>query len=192
MENETEQKEYTYAGFCIRTGASIIDGILFSMIVIPIMIMVYGLDQVLIEYGLNLNQELYSEEFFLGSVDFLLNIILPILGTVFFWVHKSATPGKIILGLKVVDEETGNKLTVKQSFKRYFSFLIYVFPIFIVLIPSVNENQMDIASATSFIIILIGIIFLVWNKKKQGLHDKLAKTVVIRYEKRTEYVKFTQ
>ena len=71
MENETEQNKYEYAGFWIRTGASIIDGILLAMITIPIMIMVYGLDEAL-----------YSEKFILGAVDFFLNITLPLFATV--------------------------------------------------------------------------------------------------------------
>ena len=59
MKGKTEQNECEYAGFWIRTGASLIDGILFLMITIPIMIMIYGLEQVL-----------YSEEFILGRLIF--------------------------------------------------------------------------------------------------------------------------
>jgi len=156
MEDKTEQNEYEYAGFWIRTGASLIDAILFFMITMPIMIMVYGLDQTL-----------HPEEFILGAVDFLINFTLPLFATVILWMYKSATPGKMILGLTVVDEETGNKLTIGQSFGRYFSYLIAVIPL------------------------LIGILWVAWDKKKQGWHDKLAKTVVIRNKKRTDDVTFT-
>jgi len=156
MKGKTEQNECEYAGFWIRTGASLIDGILFLMITIPIMIMIYGLEQVL-----------YSEEFILGAADFLINFTLPLFATVIFWMYKSATPGKMILGLAVVDEQTGNKLTIGQSFGRYFSYLLAIIPLF------------------------IGILWVAWDKKKQGWHDKLAKTVVIRNKKRTEGVKFT-
>jgi uncharacterized RDD family membrane protein YckC len=155
MENETEQNKYEYAGFWIRTGASIIDGILLAMITIPIMIMVYGLDEAL-----------YSEKFILGAVDFFLNITLPLFATVILWMYKSATPGKMILGLSVVDQQTGNKLTIGQSFGRYFAYIIAIIPL------------------------LLGIFWVAWDKKKQGWHDKLAKTVVIRNKKRTEDVKF--
>ena len=148
MENEIEQNEYEYAGFWIRTGASIIDLILLMMIILPIMIMVYGAEQTF-----------NSEEFILGSVDFLLNYTLPLFGTVIFWMYKSATPGKMVLHLKVLDEETGGKLTIGQSIGRYFAYI------------------------PAMLIFMLGIFWIAWDKKKQGWHDKLAKTVVVRNKK---------
>ena len=44
-------------------------------------------------------------------------------------MYKSATPGKMILGLSVVDQQTGNKLTIGQSFGRYFAYIIAIIPL---------------------------------------------------------------
>jgi uncharacterized RDD family membrane protein YckC len=179
MEQQTIQKEYQYAGFWVRAWAIIIDLILLAMITMPILIMVYGVEKVF-----------ESEEFILGGVDLLISWIIPTFATIALWVYKSATPGKMIFNLTVVDEKTGNKLTVKQSFKRYFFQSIYFFPIFMGALFSIDEVQMVIRSVISFLIVLIVIIFLVINKKKKAFHDKMAKTVVIQEKKQTAKVVF--
>jgi uncharacterized RDD family membrane protein YckC len=40
-----------------------------------------------------------------------------------FWLYKSATPGKMVLNIKVVDVDTGEKLSVGQSIGRYFAYI---------------------------------------------------------------------
>lgn len=156
MEDKLEQEEYEYAGFWIRVGASLIDVTLLLMVTLPLTLMIYGSEAVW-----------NSEEIILGPADFLINYSLPFFATIIFWMYKSATPGKMILKLKILDEKTGNKLTIGQSIGRYLAY----FPAMLVL--------------------LLGIFWVAWDKKKQGWHDKLAKTVVVRNKKRTEDVKFT-
>jgi uncharacterized RDD family membrane protein YckC len=60
MDNE----KYEYAGFWIRTGASLIDGLLIVMITLPLTMMIYG----------NLVWE--NEEMLLGPADFLINYVI--------------------------------------------------------------------------------------------------------------------
>jgi uncharacterized RDD family membrane protein YckC len=50
--------------------------------------------------------------------DFLINYVLPFVATILFWLYKSATPGKMVLNIKVVDVDTGEKLSVGQSIGR--------------------------------------------------------------------------
>jgi len=88
--------------------------------------------------------------------DFIVNWIFPLVATVVFWVYKSATPGKMALKAKVVDARTGYTPTVKQSIIRYIGYYISLLPIG------------------------LGFLWVGWDKKKQGWHDKLAGTVVIR------------
>ncbi|HUH43257.1 MAG TPA: RDD family protein [Sulfurimonas sp.] len=151
-----EETDYEYAGFWVRVGASLIDLALLLMITLPLTLMIYGSDTVW-----------NSEAMILGPADFLINYSLPFFATVIFWMYKSATPGKMVLQLKVLDEETGNKLTIGQSIGRYFAYI------------------------PAMLIFMIGIFWVAWDKKKQGWHDKLAKTVVVRNKKRVEDVKFT-
>ncbi len=155
MDNE-EYKEYKYAGFWIRVGASLIDLLLLSMITFPLMFLAYG----------SLAWE--SEGTFLGAADFLINVTFPLFATVLFWFYKSATPGKMALKIKIVNAYDGSKLSVGQCIGRYFAY-----------IPAI-------------LILFIGIFWVAFDKKKQGWHDKLAKTVVIRKKNRdtTKKVEF--
>jgi len=137
-------EEYEYAGFWIRVGASLIDALLLMIITLPLMMMVYG------------ESMWESSDIILGPVDFLLNYTLPFIATILFWQYKSATPGKMALNIKVVDADTGEKLSVGQSIGRYFAY-----------IPAA-------------LVFMIGVIWVAFDKRKQGWHDKLARTVVIR------------
>jgi len=148
MEKKLEEKDYEYAGFWIRVGAYLIDLVLLLMITLPLTLMIYGSDTVW-----------NSEDIILGPADFLINYSLPFFATIIFWMYKSATPGKMVLHLKVLDEATGGKLTIGQSIGRYFAYI------------------------PAMLIFMLGIFWIAWDKKKQGWHDKLAKTVVVRNKK---------
>ncbi|MGF1730073.1 RDD family protein [Photobacterium kasasachensis] len=99
---------------------------------------------------------LYSEDIVLGLSDVVLNYVFPLCATIAFWVYKSATPGKMAIKATVVDAKTGNSLTVKQSIIRYLGYFVSTIPLG------------------------LGIFWVGWDSKKQGWHDKLAGTVVIR------------
>lgn len=98
----------------------------------------------------------YSEDFIMGGADFLITYVMPFVATILFWVYKSATPGKMAVKAIVVDEKTGNRPTVQQSIIRYFAYIVSIIPLF------------------------LGFFWVAWDKKKQGWHDKIAGTVVIR------------
>lgn len=91
-----------------------------------------------------------------GPAEFLISYILPFVVTVLFWVTKEATPGKIALSLKVVNASTGHKISIGQAVLRYIGYFVAMIPLF------------------------LGIIWVGIDRKKQGLHDKLANTVVVR------------
>ena len=91
-----------------------------------------------------------------GTWDFLLSYLFPFLATIWFWRKFLGTPGKMALKLKIVDARTGNKLTVAQSIGRYFAYIVSALPL------------------------CLGFIWIGIDSKKQGWHDKLAGSVVIR------------
>lgn len=91
-----------------------------------------------------------------GFWDFLLNYILPAIAVIVFWIYKSATPGKMALKLKIVDAKTGGKLSTGQCIGRYLAYYVSILPL------------------------CLGLIWVGIDKRKQGLHDKLAGTLVIR------------
>ena len=97
-----------------------------------------------------------SESLFLGGWDLVFNYVLPAIAVILFWVYKSATPGKIALKLSIVDAKTGEKASKGQLIGRYFAYYISTIPF------------------------LLGIIWVGIDKRKQGWHDKLAGTVVVK------------
>ncbi len=145
--------EQEYAGFWIRTGASIIDTILVLILIGPILTVIYGVD-----YWIN-------ESFIKGFWDIIFNYILPAIVVIIFWAYKSATPGKMATKLTIVDAKTGAKPSTRQFIIRYLGYYVSMIPLF------------------------LGIIWVGIDKRKQGWHDKLAGTVVIR-NNLTEPVKF--
>jgi uncharacterized RDD family membrane protein YckC len=147
-----------YAGFWIRVGASIIDSILLMMITYPILYAVYGW------VGLD-----YTGMQTTGFISILLTWILPVIAVIWFWVAKQATPGKMLLSLRVVDAKTGSSLSVGQSLVRYVGYFVAGAPLF------------------------LGVFWIGFDSKKQGWHDKIAGTVVVRSKARgTEAVRFPQ
>lgn len=136
--------EQEYAGFWIRTGAAIIDSILLLIILVPILTAIYGSGYWL---GETLNQ---------GILGVLFNYILPAIAVIAFWIYKSATPGKMVLKLSIVDAKTGGKPSTGQFIGRYLGYYVSMMPLF------------------------LGIIWVGFDKRKQGWHDKLAGTLVIR------------
>lgn len=76
--------------------------------------------------------------------------------TIAFWYYFSATPGKIWLGIKIVDAETGEPTTVKQDCLRYAGYFLSIIPA------------------------MLGFAWVLFDKRSQGWHDKLAGTVVVR------------
>ena len=106
---------------------------------------------------------------FAGPADMLISLVLPAVAVVVFWLYRQATPGKMILSLHVVDADTGNTLSVGQSIGRYLAYYVSLIPL------------------------CLGFVWIAFDRRKQGWHDKLAKTVVIRSKNRgPEPVRFEQ
>ena len=97
--------------------------------------------------------------YYFGIWDAIFNYVLPAIAVVLFWVYKSATPGKMALKLSIVDEKSGLKPSMKQSIVRYLGYYISSIPL------------------------MLGIIWVGIDKRKQGWHDKLAGTVVVKNNK---------
>lgn len=88
-----------------------------------------------------------------------LDIAVQILSAVFYigcWVKFAGTPGKRILKLKILDADTGEHLTTGKAIVRYIGYII------------------------SAIVLLLGLIWVAFDKKKQGWHDKMANSVVVK------------
>lgn len=93
---------------------------------------------------------------FAGPADFLLSWVAPAVAVVVFWIYRQATPGKMALSIRIVDATTGSPPSTGQCVGRYFAYFVSIFPLG------------------------LGLLWVAFDKRKQGWHDKLAGTVVIR------------
>lgn len=141
-----------YAGFWRRLAAFIIDMVTLSLLLTPMMPLLGLSDR-------SLQSVVQTGEIELpGLREILLNLVVlaaAILLTVFLWVKFKGTPGKLMLGCRIVDARSGAALSPSQAAVRNFAY---------------------IASALPF---GLGFLWIAWDKRKQGFHDKIAKTVVI-------------
>ncbi len=133
-----------YAGFWIRLGASTIDSILLLLLIIPLLIGVYGMDSIL------------SGKIDGGVSEFLITWVMPAVVVIVFWVFRSATPGKMIVRIKIADAKTGGEPSTWQLIGRYFAYFVYTIPL------------------------MLGFLWVAFDKRKQGWHDKLAGTIVVK------------
>jgi uncharacterized RDD family membrane protein YckC len=145
---EDAENNVVYEGFWIRALATAIDTVILLVLVTLPLTLIYGVH----DYW-------YGELYFLGFWDVVLGYITPVVLTIWFWLRYQATPGKMLLWLKVVDIKTSEPISFWQAIIRYFGYLPAVFCLF------------------------IGIIWIAFDKRHQGWHDKLASTAVIRVNK---------
>lgn len=174
-QSEVSLNDVKFAGFWIRVGASLVD----FLILLPILLIgVYN----------SLNYKSIPLMLLLTMIGFLYKPYLE-------W-KKGGTFGKLILGLRVVDYALKN-ISLDQAFRRYFPWIIsYIISLIIdvntFLSPEFQniENFSDLAlltqespldSINSFysIIFLVLVGSLIFDPRKQGVHDKYAGTYCI-------------
>ena len=153
-----------YAGFWIRFVASVIDSIIVSLVIGPIAGALYKKPDAtgtliaaaqsgdLTGLALALADAMRPA----GVGDFLLNAGLPAVAVVTFWIYRSATPGKMATRTRIVDATTGGTPSTKQCIVRYLGYFVSIFGLF------------------------LGFFWVGFDRRKQGWHDKLAGTVVVR------------
>ncbi len=132
--------------------------------IFPILIMTFaifyfflGFDQIL-EYYLNRGSDIQPRIDFLKERNRIRNVsfIIWVIYCLFMESSKEqGTFGKKIMGIKVVSEN-GKRLSTQDSIKR------------------------NLFKIVSFSAILLGFIWIVFDKRNQGWHDKTAKTLVVR------------
>ena len=150
-----------YAGRCMRLIAAIIDLI------------------VLIVIGAILNAAFGGDT---EEVDTTASFIWAIIVFGYFFLLTTtlgASLGKMALGLRVVDE-SGNKPAAGAVFKR--EFVIRALGAFaaVVLGAIIGESGEEIGGLIGVVVFIIIAIMVLFDERRQGLHDKVAKTFVVR------------
>jgi uncharacterized RDD family membrane protein YckC len=111
-----------------------------------------------------------------GFLDFVLVTVIgalahpiwPLIALAYFtglWAWKGTTIGGIVLGLKVVRHDGG-----------HVSFLVAL--------------VRALAAAFSMIVLFLGFLWIAWDSEKQGWHDKIAGTVVLKLPRGTPLLLF--
>jgi len=90
---------------------------------------------------------------------YLLGLVAGIAYQVYFWTTSGQTPGKMVMGIKVVSAETGELLDTGGAAIRYVGYIVSGIPLY------------------------LGFLWVIWDPKHEGWHDKIAKTKVIKVAK---------
>jgi len=159
-----------YAGFWVRFVASMIDTVVVGL---PLVYLIY-----IISNGNYMNIASLSDAFKAaqtGNVDMtmyylnqngndslfwevVMEILLAFIVTVFWKNFRGATPGKKIMGIKIVDATTFQPISTSQALVRFIGYIISSVPL------------------------CFGFVMIAFRADKRGLHDLLARTCVI-YDK---------
>ena len=129
--------EKRYVGFWRRFAAYLLDGIILNII------------------SWILGFVLSFLPYWIGSVIAIVFVIGSIVYFLGFWVWQGATPGKMMMGVKIVKTD-GSPIGIGRAILRYIGYFV------------------------SAITLYIGYLMIAWDSKKQGLHDKIAGTYVIK------------
>jgi uncharacterized RDD family membrane protein YckC len=121
--------------------------------------LVFVLFSVPVLYAIHGREYFKSDVIMRGPVDFLNTFVLASAVAILFWIIYSATPGKMASSVKIVDARTGEKPKPRQFFIRYLGYFLSALPLG------------------------LGFLWIAIDSRKQGWHDKLAGTVVIRPKK---------
>ena len=136
------QPRRDYASFWQRLVAVIIDGAITWAACLPI--------GFLTSPGFDLTNDLTHSGIYTAA-----SLILPLVYTIGFWMAKGATPGKLILGIRIVDRN-GDIPGVGTCIGRYVGYLVSGFTC------------------------LVGYLWMLWDDESQTLHDKIASTYVVK------------
>ena len=161
---------YEYAGFWRRFWAYLVDTLLLSIPLTLLGVVVFGntipafSSTSAIQYDSFSGRYVLSPEFTagLGSLfssiarTFVLSWIAQTLYFATCWSRFGASPGQKLLGVEIRTEQTGTWIGFRRGIVRSFGYLV------------------------SGLVLDLGFIWAAFDKRKQGWHDKIAGTVVIR------------
>lgn len=153
VQSQQTAVQATYAGFWIRVVAAIIDGIIIGVIGGVVQIIIGGFGAAISSTGTVENSGVLAGLFSLG---FFLSLGVQIAYYVGMTGAKGATLGKMIFGLKVVDTN-GQKIDYGKAALREI-----------------------IGKWVSGLVFGLGYLWVAFDPKKQGWHDKIAGTLVVK------------
>ena len=104
-------------------------------------------------YGWSYWKDPFGAQTALGAI--AIAVLAPMVACVGFWRLQQGTPGKMALSLAVVDAHTGESVSVTQGALRSMGYLLSALPLG------------------------LGLLWIAFDPRRQGWHDKIAGTVVL-------------
>ena len=149
--------EPRYVGFWARFLAMFIDNIWVTIVLVLVVMGIFGQDfMAMMAMPPDASPEAISMAAQGAAGSLLAQLLLPAALIVGFWVWKAATPGKMVISAKIVDAKTLGKPSTGQLIVRYIGYFISAF------------------------VFGLGFLWVAFDKRKQGWHDKIAGTLVIK------------
>jgi uncharacterized RDD family membrane protein YckC len=172
MTDTPPTREPEYVGFWKRFLAFLIDSLVVSLIFSPVMIALYGggyfdrlnmeLAALLVSSGdpnadamrmLEILGRRDSAIMAMGDIRVQLGLVV---ATILFWRFRGATPGKMLVKARIVTAEGLSPPSTARLVGRFLAYFVSILPAF------------------------LGFLWIAFDKRKQGWHDKIAGTVVVR------------
>jgi uncharacterized RDD family membrane protein YckC len=152
----TYQAQFQYAGFWLRFGAVIVDGLIVA---VPLILIFVAIAFALGAFDQMSNQQSGPPNGLAIMLDLGGRLVFVVVGWLYYALQESgihrATLGKRLVGIQVVDL-TGERISFGRASGRFFGKIV------------------------SQIICYIGYMMAGFTERKQGLHDIMAGTLVIR------------
>ncbi|MFC1893298.1 RDD family protein [Chloroflexota bacterium] len=110
-----------------------------------------------------------------------------------FWAWRGQTPGKVVMKIAIVKSD-GRRIGIGKAILRYIGYVVLAIiasilfiPVFFAFrwIPGLGELRGLLALVAPYSGLILVIILPYWltitlDRKKQGLHDKIARTYVVK------------
>jgi len=154
MQERSEGIALEFAGFWRRLGAYFIDFIALSIVSSILAPFQWFGFVVFWDAGNIFNSNVWLALPYLVFGN-LLSLLIGVAYFVAFWVWRGQTPGKMALSIKLIRTD-GSKVTLGAALLRYLGYIV------------------------SSVIFFIGFIWIAFDSRKQGLHDKMADTYVVK------------
>ena len=145
-----------YVGFWIRFLAFLVDSIWAMVVVALVAAVILGQPDI--------DMETVAADpagaLVMLSGRILLDVIVVAIIVLGFWIVRSATPGKMVFSAVIADAKTLGEPSKLQLVGRYLGYFVSIFGL------------------------MLGFLWIAFDPRKQGWHDKLAGTLVIKRPKR--------
>jgi uncharacterized RDD family membrane protein YckC len=150
-----------YGGFWIRFAAYLIDAALLNVPLYAVLFALFAPQ--LVHISCNNYSPIYGNGYFCSGTFtgfFWLGVVaVQVVHAVYFvlmWSLSGSTLGQKPFGLRVVDEKNGARISLRKGALRFLGYIV------------------------SGLVFNLGYMWAGWDPRKQGWHDKIAGTLVVR------------